>query len=240
MYPRTRIAHPNRNLLIVLCIAIILAVIGFLTYASLRFHVTGTTPQTKGLSIYTPTFTIHTNKVLDAKGTSTPVANENIISSSTVKGRDIEIKIIFPLSEKKTYTITVNSIRAADGSQLINKVFTLQPKDVPYDKLSPKEQKNLIDGQDRPTAIQSDPLLSHLPYSSLNFNLTGVIRADASGKAVVEVDAELLPSAADVKSGNESQVIEQYKQEVLAYIRSVGLDPANYPIVYVVTEPSLY
>jgi len=85
----------------------------------------------------------------------------------------------------------------------------------------------------------NDPILAHLPYGGLNFSIAANIITQ-NGKPVVTLDAKVLLSAADVNSGPayEQAAINTGKQDIVAYIKSLGLDPNNYTINYEVVQPT--
>lgn len=236
--PYARIARPRRSFMpFIVVVAIIVAGIVGISYTiSLRFHMTGTTPGGNALTPYVTQLNLNFNRELEANKTATPVANQNIILSSNVSGKSITIRLNTPLRDTTTYTITLAVVQAKDGSQLHNIKFVFRPTNTPFDKLSKKQQQDLIATQDHYPAVNQDPILGHLPYSTLDFNLDAVITKNAAGKEVVEIDATLLPSAADLS--NEAAAIAQYKQEVVNYIKSLGVDPNNYTINYTVTQPT--
>lgn len=225
--------QPRRSFapLIVVVAVIAAIVIGILYVLSLPFHLVNTTPSTASIATYTPTLDLNFNRELDNAKTATPVADQNIIRSSSVSGKTLTINLT-SLAENKTYTITIAVVQAKDGSQIRNISLKFKPKYVPADKLPKSQQQTLLNNQDK-NGPQPDPIYGLVPYSTLDFTLQAFPTADGKG---IEVDANLLPSAADLS--NEDQAIAQYKQEVVDYIKSKGLDPSKYTINYTVTQPT--
>lgn len=86
----------------------------------------------------------------------------------------------------------------------------------------------------------TDPILNSLPHSTLDYNLTvaqGTTGIKGDQKLIL--DADLLLSAADVRSGRDA-AIAAYTQEVRDYITSLGLNPDSYTINYTISESSPY
>lgn len=75
---------------------------------------------------------------------------------------------------------------------------------------------------------KSDPVLKHLPYSTLNYDITA--EEDDDENLIIHVN--ILLSEADYKS-NVSLVIDNRQIEVEEWFESLGLDPENYNIRYV-------
>lgn len=79
-----------------------------------------------------------------------------------------------------------------------------------------------------PSLVQEaniDPIFKYIPHSTLDYSLTG---ASNGGQALLT--AQLFLTAVD--QSNPDVATAQYKQEVLDYINSVGLDPSKYTITY--------
>lgn len=75
-----------------------------------------------------------------------------------------------------------------------------------------------------------EPMLSHLPYKTTDFSLAADFTNGSNGEPKLAIDATIHLSGAD--EGDPTAATAQYKQEVLNYISSCGVDPANYTINY--------
>jgi hypothetical protein len=235
MNPRVQRSFKKPFIFTAILFAVIVTVINIV---SMRFHLTGTTPHAKDFTPNTPLVTFNFNRPLDANATSTPVADQNIILSSKVDGKNIQVKLNFPTNANKTYTITIANVQAADGTKLSNIKFTFKPKDVPYEQQSKQQQQALINAQDQYQDIHDDPLLLHLPYSTLSYTAEGAI-AKVNGKDTVQVTVNIMLDASEVSDGGQDQAIAKHKQEFVNYVKSLGIDPSKYTISYTVTQPSL-
>jgi len=158
-----------------------------------------------------------------------------LVQNYHISGKSLVIGLNYPLEINKTYTIVIKSVMSEGGATITDRTLTVKAVDVPYDKLSRRAQQALLNAQDKNQGVLNDPLVAHLPHSTLDYNLSAVVQTGSKGKDVLAVKAELLLSNADVKSG-EQQAIDQYKQEVFDYIRSFGLDPSKYVISFVVIK----
>lgn len=85
----------------------------------------------------------------------------------------------------------------------------------------------------------TDSILNNLPHSTLDYNLTVAQGTPGVENQKLALDAELLLSAADVRSGRDA-AIAAYTQEVRDYITSLGLNPDSYTINYTISESSPY
>lgn len=235
MNPRMERSFRKPFLFTLIIFAVVIAVIGII---STRFHLTGTTPHARDITKYTPVVTFNFNRTLDDKATSTPVADQNIISSSKVEGKTIKVKLNFPLDINKTYTITIANVQSTDGAKISNAKFSFKPKDTPYEKQSKEQQQALIDAQDQYGDVHNDPLLVHLPYSTLSYTADGVITT-VNGKDAVQVNVNIILDASEVNGGGQDQAIAAHKQDFINYVKSLNIDPSKYTINYSVTEPSL-
>jgi hypothetical protein len=109
---------------------------------------------------------------------------------------------------------------------------------VTFNKLTTAEQKVLINEQSQFPQQLKDPILSHLPYGTLDYNLTDSFQT-VNGQAQLVLKAQILLDAADVSSPQtEQSAITQYEQQVTQYITSLGLNPSNYDILYSIVQPS--
>ena len=221
--------------IIVLLSVITLLLLIFVGYQGIVFRVTGTSPSINNVAAASPYLIIHFNKSLDASSLKYST-NTSFITSATVMNNSITFNLSYPLSVNKTYSLTILTISSQGGSKLTNITYRFVPKNLQFNQLDPSQQKQLINNQDRSQTGTNDPILIHLPYSTLDFTLMPLITSqDTSSK--ISLQASLLLSAADV--GNEDAAIAQYKQEVINYIESLGLNPSNYNISYVVVQPTM-
>lgn len=79
----------------------------------------------------------------------------------------------------------------------------------------------------------SDPILKHLPHSTLNYRIT----LDPSLPYTLSV---VISTTAADERGDANAAISRYKEQVLDWIHSVGLDPQDYTINYTYKRASVY
>jgi hypothetical protein len=125
---------------------------------------------------------------------------------------------------KQSWKVTFSWVTGSLATDL----GSIQPACLPIDKLlygdfrctRALESTNYID--------TTDPIVQYLPHSTLDYNLT----IESSDKKIL--NAQLFLSGAD--QSNASAATALYKQEVVDYITSVGLNPADYTINYTVVQ----
>lgn len=200
-------------------------------YANFIFHVTGITPNDGDISQYTPVLNVSFSHDIDSKKIVTTM-QPDAIGSAIVKNKALTINFdILEVGQK--YTVTVKNISSTSGKKLPDQTITFTAKDIPFDKLPASQQEAAMQQQNSPGAANTqDKAYNYIPYGDLNYNLS---IDDNNG--VIVITAELLLSAADVRS-DRNAAIEQYKREVLDYMKKSGLDPTKYQITYTVTESS--
>jgi len=82
----------------------------------------------------------------------------------------------------------------------------------------------------------TNPLLGHLPYSTLTYSLTdGGFTLDSSDQPYLTLNATINLTQAD--NFDTAGAIAQYKQDITGYIKSFGVDPNKYVINYQITQP---
>lgn len=208
---------------------IVLALIVYAIVQAQIFHVTGTNPNTNAVSVSAPFFKISFNKQLVASSvhvTMTP----NSVQSVSVDGRQI-VLTLNKLASGQSYTVSIDHAVASDGKEVSGVIVRFVAKDILVADLPADQRQAVLKKQDRYTGPNKDPILSHLPYSTLDFSLSPLITTDQTGKSVLVLQAQLFVTEADANT-NEAAATDHYKQEVQDYIKSLGLDPAKYTIRY--------
>lgn len=104
-------------------------------------------------------------------------------------------------------------------------VSCLPKEDLIYGDFSCKERYVSTDNK----SVLKDPIISKLPYANLSFRLSADVTT-----GTLKLYAELRIPESDLKGGEEStkQVISSYKEEVVNWIKSQGLDSEKYNITY--------
>ena len=225
----------NRKLIMIVGIALVVMLIGLLVYRSMQFRITGTNPSMRKITYITSFIEVGTNHKLASDGLSV-LGSNNIIRSFEVKDK----KIIIGLQNMKKdtdYSITLTGIKAENGKIIPLKTLDFRAQDsggsMPKDQEKYAQEKQQ---EDKPKSI-TDPILSHLPHSTLSYHLSAL-----SGDKLI-LQARLTPSKADLNSDKTAvlpSVVDATKKEIDTYIRSLKLDPANYTIEYTVITPSAF
>lgn len=229
MYPQTNKTILRRILIAaVVVVVLILASVGFLVKKSEEFHVVSTNPTVSSFATVSPFFNVYTNRELSGRGI-TVLSEPNIVASYSVRGKAIYIKIKPPLSSSRSYSITINGIADVGGKKLSPQIYTLSPQLVPSQDLPKDQRQALLRTQIQYNKKRSNPITTHLPYDTPNFNL-GYGYVTVNGQQNLVLTAQLLIPQA---FANNPQATEsQDKQDINSYISSLGLNPANYTIQY--------
>lgn len=227
-----------RKLLVILSVLIVV----FLLYQAVRsqqFHVVNTNPSISNVATASPFFKVNFNKTLSKNDVSV-VSSYSIISSYEVQGKTLIINLNTPLTTKRTYYIKINSISDTNRHKISSKAFVFVPKDVPSKDL-PADQGQAIlrkQGNYYPSSPASDPIIAHLPYSTLDFSLSFQYATGSGNNSGLVLQAQLL-IAPGVVGAEATTAADQYKQEVIDYIKSLDLDPTKYNIQYQVVNETI-
>ncbi|HUY53271.1 MAG TPA: hypothetical protein VMV24_01720 [Candidatus Dormibacteraeota bacterium] len=211
---------------------VIIVLLVFHIINSSKFHIVSTNPSTDSVSYMTPFFIINYNKALSS--TVSISSSPNLIRNYTVNGKLIDISLS-SMRVGGNYFIDIKSIATTNGEVIKDKIFKFSAKNISYYNLPKDQQKNIINNQDRYPSPINDPITAHLPYLTIDYTLSTGIVAGANGKPELVLEAAILLSQADMS--HEATAIANYKQEVISYIKSLGLNPSNYVINYTITTP---
>lgn len=221
---------------LVVIVVLILVVVGVASLIhSSHLRIVSTDPNVNQMTTWTPFFKITFSKKVSAAGLSVSSSPKIIYNNKVdVSGNTVTVNLNVPLDSNQTYTIILNNISSTDGQRITNKIYRFKPASVSRNQLGEDEQEALLQRNQASKAYQ-DPILSHLPYRSVDFNLTSSFGAGANNLAVLRLQAQLLLHFAQL--GDKPAAVAADKQEVLDYIKSLGLDPNKYTIQYTVVSP---
>ena len=219
--------------IIALCLIPLLFVLCWTLYNSLTFRITNVSPDTKNVSYINPYFKVSFNKEIKKEGLIITSSDERIIRNSDIKGNTLTITLN-EMEIGKKYIITLAKISAKNGKILQDKALVFTADDTPFDKLSKELQQGIINNQSYFTDNQSDPILDYMPASSLHYTITPVFNGTN-----LTLNIQILLAKSDL-GVQRNEIIEQYKQEALSYIKSIGFDTNKYVLSYSISEPSLY
>jgi hypothetical protein len=211
-------------------IALLLLLIGYMLYLSLTFRVVGTSPKLSNVATASPYIKVSFNRELSSNGLSVS-GTDNLIKSTSVDGKILQVNLN-NMTTGNEYTIHINSIESTGGKTIQDKDLTFKAKNIDVSKLPKDQQQTLINQQDHNQGVAADPIVEHLPYGTLDFTLTAQTPDTNQDQSKLVLNARLLLSHADMS--NEDAAVAQYKKEVTDYIVSLGLNPANYNIQYIV------
>jgi hypothetical protein len=75
---------------------------------------------------------------------------------------------------------------------------------------------------------ERDPILKYLPYSTFNLSVT----ANVISNDRVDLNVNIILYSSDTRDGQRDISIAKYKTEIVEWIRSLGLNPDDYLIIY--------
>lgn len=209
--------------------------IGFLVYREIfTLYIKGTFPSTNRISYASPFIELQFNKTLAEEHEVSIRDGEQFVQKTEIKDKDL-IVYVADLQIGVTYTIDIGSITATDGKTITNKTITFTVQDIPFDEMTEREQEAALSVQNEKNEVFNDPILSLVPYSTLEYNLGAVLVGNEERPTL---RAELLLTGADVRI-NREDAIKRYKASVLKYLTDNSLNPKDYEIEYVVIEPNI-
>lgn len=226
--------------LICLIIVVLLVgpLIGFQIYQAKRFHLVRSIPDRTGaVSTAANIFELQFNRELKSGVNYATRLNDpgKIVKQISIKQKVMLLYVVH-LNRDQRYSLSINNIEAADGSKIPSVDFSFTARFVPADKLPKEQLKQLQQQTDRGNI--DDPILARLPYGGLHFSISSSFTANSNSAGGLVLDARLLLDKSDLSE--KSAAIAKYKQQVIDYIKSLGLDPNKYTINYIVVEPSVF
>ncbi len=216
-------------------IALVILVIGLSVWSVMqnrKFHVIKTVPGITGkVSTSFTSFVVQTNRELDTnidymKQLDDPAQH---VTSISVQGKTLILTTKEPEMDKK-YTFTVKDVHAKNSEVIKAIKFNYTATYIPNNKLS-KEEQALLEQQTHST-YNKDPIIAHLPHSTLDYKLEAEFgEAEGGSDPKFVLNATLFITEADQNTGQD-EATATYKQEVIDYIKSLGLNPDSYTIHY--------
>lgn len=226
--------------IIIVASVVAAALIGWVVYREFfTFYLKNTSPDSSSVSYSSPYLKLNFNKNLKTEGYEFKLTSGEgeIYVEHEIIGKTFKAYLPTSMEVDQTYTISLENISATDGKVLSLHVdFTT--KDIPYSDLDKEQQDELIRLQDALHA-NDDPIVQHLPHGTLDYTLSAFISSgsdtDVPGDRL-KLQAKIVLSNADIRSGRDA-AIARIKNDIAAWITSVGLDPASYNIEYTISDP---
>ena len=211
-------------------ITLLLIIFGFIK--AQKFHVVSTNPPVNAVSSVAPFFKINFNKTLIASSVKIS-SYPNVIGSYTVDGKTIDVSLL-SLNLAVPYRINVVYAESTNHAVIKNQVFYFVTKDISANDLPKDQQQAILKNQQVYPTVESDPIIKDLPHATLNYTLTAHIIKEVNNQSKLVLEAQIQLSQAD--NGNQAAAVANYKQQIISYIQSLGLDPNNYTIDYTVSN----
>ena len=217
--------------LLIPVIVLMVAIASVVFYRNYGFRIRSVSPSTDKIGSLTPYVDITFNKDLDARATQVKSDPSWVVTGKQINKNVLRIFFQKPLTVGLNFSFNVNA-KIANGDKIINKSYVVSVKNIAFDDLPKSQQTYLTQSQNQ--GAFKDPLLAYLPHTTPEFKLSGSI--DNSGHSPkLDVSATLYLNQADLS--NQAVAEARYKQSVLDYIRSVGLNPDDYQITFTNSLP---
>lgn len=225
----------NRGKILYISLAIILCAVLATVYAAWqasRFHIVSTNPPISSVPYIFPYMDINCNKTLVSTGLSVSTS-PNILKGYSVNGKTLRLNLI-SMTKDKEYQIFITHLQSVDG-KILNKTLRFKAKDIPFNSLTKDQQQAIVNAQDPndPSLLTNDPLVSHLPYGDLGYNISYVITTK-NNEPYLQIEISVILAGSDYKLDSQAlqNTINQREQAALDYIKSLGLNPLKYNIKY--------
>ena len=206
-------------------------------YNVFLFHVTSISPDPKAASYLSPRLIVNFNKEISTDNLK--VTAQDISVTASVDKKRVVIMLPEVLEADKTYKITLSSVDSKSGDQLRDYVIDFATV-LNRESLTDEDYKIILDRQEAgKSEIINDPIFKYLPYSTLDYEMEGVIKNADTEFEKITIQIELQLSAADVRI-DRNAAIERYKAEAMSYLDSLAdIQLENYNVEVTVIEPTL-
>jgi hypothetical protein len=211
--------------------SLVIVILIFSVFNSRKFHVVSTNPSTSSVSYITPFFIINYNKSIAASVSIS--SSPNLVRNYTVSGETIIINLN-SMRVGVSYFIDIKSVTDINRGVIKNKIFKFTAQNISYDNLPKDQQQIIVNNQDRYPSPINNPITAHLPYTTAGYSLSSDIVSGPNGMAELVLNATITLSQVDMT--DETAAIAGYKQDIVNYIESLGLNPANYTINYTIAQ----
>ncbi len=207
--------------------------VAYSIYDYFNFSYQSTDPSTSQVANWTPFLKIKFNQNLSSSDLSVKMSPNDFYGKGySVSGDELILSLGVPMQTGTTYKISVDKIKDSHGQTISNLNFSFTPVAKNISQLPESQQEALV-GRNESSPVYKDPILSHLPYQSLDFSLAATFPTGKNNLPSLVLIADIFVPMADTGS-LQQEVINQYQQEVVNYIVSLGLNPKSYTIDYVI------
>ena len=203
-----------------------LIIIGFFV---LRFfftlYISSSSPSLGSVSYQTPSLELTFNKPL--RSSSVRVEGNGVIFEDKVSTKGSTIKLYLNsanLSAGKEASFSLKAVSSDDFKYDDTVRFT--PRDISFSDLPSDQQKEIKRLEGERPRYYTDPIMRHIPYSTLSYALAPNFVTTPDGATRLTINLTVYLSQVDL--GNKSTIIKQRVAEAKAYLSSKGLDPDSY------------
>lgn len=214
---------------------VIVVLLGLQLWYSLRFHVVNVNPSLRSVSTISPFLKVSFNKALVPGSVKITASPTSAIGTPVVAGKVITIPLVSPLQIGHPYSVTIAQVTSVSGKTITNKTFTFKPRFISSADLPADQRQALLKAQTNNKTNTADPILKHIPYKTTDFQISQDVNPQKNQPKNFPLLVTVVLAGADM--GNQAAAAAQHKQEALDYITSLGLNPNNYSITYIVQLP---
>lgn len=204
---------------------VLIGVASFLTWQSNQFRFTGMYPSAgrvpQTVKVY---FNFSKDLQPDTKAQMEPTEEGKF----SIEGKSIVFtpKSVMNTGEKR---VIITSPKSTTGEQLEDITVTFNVEYVPYNQLTPEQQKDEVDRTSNSSQNEFPIINSFLPYQSLDYNIGYELPATEGYPLTLVISTNITP-------GNDwnyyYQRLEQARKDALALITSKGYKLEDYNIEY--------
>ena len=224
----------SNKLLTTIIVLIIIGLLSSLLIKPTGFRIIKTDPALKDVATFTSFIKVEFSEPIVKD--SVVIPSQNNVKRYEVSTQSVKI-FVSNLEKNKRATIAIDKVMSATtGKQLGKQKLSFKPKDKEWHQIPKEQQESVLNEQQKnKSPVQSDPIMQHLPRNTLDYKLTAVVE----GNNNLRLQADITPSSADTRDDDTLNpvAVQQYKDAVVNYIKSLGLDPAKYKITYTVIHP---
>lgn len=207
--------------------------VAYSIYDYFNFSYQSTNPLTTQIATWSPFLKIQFNQNLSPNGLLVKMSPADFYGKGySVSGDELILSLGVPMQAGTTYKISVAEIKDTHGQTIRNLNFSFTPISKNISQLPESQQEALV-GRNESSPVYRDPILSHLPYQSLDFSLAASFPTGKNNLPSLVLIANIFVPMADTGL-LQQETINQYQQEVVSYIASLGLNPKSYTIDYVI------
>lgn len=222
-------------------LAIVIILIGMFIYRQFfTLFISSTNPNLSTVSYLTPFIELNFNKPIQQKSFKikdpADVIDEEMTRFGSIKIRLYTNTEKFDVDDIESFFVSATS---TDGHTLTMSRVSFTVKNISFDNLPSDQQKVIKRLEDKKPTYYTDPIFKYVPHSTLDYNIQPnfIETADSEQGEQNALSLDITVYIPEAEKLNEAKKIKQYLDEAKDYIRSNGLDPDNYLVNLIISNP---